>query len=237
MIFMYSIALGEMFIWRIQIWQLNYTIDCFIQKRKRISNILTMMATYRKILIYVSKINPYFGKAFLAFLSVNVPIQCFLFKVGLFDKISPFQKTILVATGFSFFDNFLLLHLVIAKLNWQLLEMSKRMISFPTHYPMTRRARLELSLFLQGAYTKEMYGLTYWKFGLISMVTFGKVSDFFIRIHSDKFFNSIVCCDLLSNLHVRLHVQVAKLRNRLINRLFHYKHSCLKFGTIFLPTS
>lgn len=169
-----TIAMVEILIYRIRIWQIDYSISAYNQME--LPSIRRIMSTYRLILLQICGINPLVGKIFLAFLAVTVPASaCFLILI-ISKDINPFYRAILAVICAHEFICIFGIHFEFARRNSQLYRVCKRILSTPFHHRMSLRTRIKVNLFTQTMFGKRRYGITYWKFGLISMMSFTKVS-------------------------------------------------------------
>lgn len=186
MLLMVTIGLVEMLIWRIKLWQLDYTISCYNLKRRKNLTIRQICTVFRKILHYISSINPYFGKVFVSFLGISVPVTCVLLKLTLFDQMKTLFVLVFLLLIVHQFACIFGVHFFFARRNFQLRELNKRILKIPFNRRLHRRTGIKLALFVQATYTRRKYGLTYWKFGRISMLSFAKVR----KLNSDR---KLVC--------------------------------------------
>lgn len=198
----------EMLVWQMQLWQVNYAILSYTRQRYRAPTLLHLMSIHRKILLFISSINPYLSKVFVVLLSANIPNSCLLLTIAIFNRINFYFQLIVTLICVLLFTNIFVAHLVFAKLNTRLAETAKRFVSIPVYRSMAPRTRIKLAFFIDSTYTKRRHGITYWKFGLISMASFSKVTYLHSLVHSNLV-SPIVCLLLHSISHVSLSLSAA----------------------------
>lgn len=159
-----------------QLWQLGYAIRSFTRRRYRSPNISTIVNTYNKIILYISGMNLPIGKVYLAFTVVNIPNTCIALKISLFDKIDPVYEFVLLSIVAYMFSCMFGIQYIFALRNSEFEFQGKQLATIPVYHKMSIRHKLKLALLIDTHYTKRKYGMTYWKFGRISMLSFTKVS-------------------------------------------------------------
>lgn len=174
--FAYLLCSGplELLVWWIRLWQIGYSITAY--SRSSGPGIVRIMSTYRAMIGYISTINPVIGKAFVVFILINFPISGVFFEVILSQKVD--QTVRILALFIIQYEIICLLgvHLVFALLSFKFRSLSKRIMATSFQKKLNLKTKIRLGLFTQTTFTKQMYGITYWKFGLISVITFAKVS-------------------------------------------------------------
>lgn len=138
---------------------------------------------YIKTLLHILSSNKHMRNVFLIFLIVNLPINCyFLLRIK-----NSTDLVITIAVGFIFVEQVLVIfgiHWLIASLNAKFNKNIQFFISkfVPNSCFITKLsgvnlvANLKISLFIQTYQTTSKYGFTYGSIGLISLMTFTKVS-------------------------------------------------------------
>lgn len=169
------ISLTEILIWQIKLWQLCTSIRHF-QPGHRYLRIRRLITHYRKIQHYISMINPFGGKIFLAFLAINVPINCYFILNVILQVGDRYSLAIQSIMAMQQLHNIMVVHYMIAQNNQKLVALGKQMMAIPFHFKLTRTSRFKLNLFIETTYTKKRHGITYWKFGLVSLKSFVQVS-------------------------------------------------------------
>lgn len=170
-----TIVIVEILIWRMQLWQLNYAISSYrVYRRPSINQVL---ATYRRIVVYICTINPVIGKGFTILLALTAPATGLFLNSIFFKKISSHYRLLLSLNCIYLFIFIFGMHFVFAKRNSQLHNLSKQILVIPFHQRLARRSRISVNIFNETMYTKQTDGITYWKFGLISMLSFTQVCN------------------------------------------------------------
>lgn len=168
-------------VWMIKIYQLKI-VQSLKAKNDRIErHIVRIMSISRDLLIYVLNINALFGKVFLVFMLVNYPINCFILMSSLFSDVPISYRILLLMFCLHQMLVIIIIHFIVAKFNVKLLKSNLQTIHIIVHYGrrITQLINLKMNLFIQSFYTKQQYGLTYWKFGLISFSSFIRVRFFY----------------------------------------------------------
>lgn len=174
-----SISYVSKMVFEINTWNAN----CVIKKTQRyIENIARQLLVYRLInirnIVRILKYNRYLSGIFVLFLVESVPFNCLIIIKFFYSK----SLTVRIFTLVVFFEQSIVIigiHMVIVHFNMKLTKPSKQMI---THYVRNRhilnvKVSVSLCNFIETYHTKNKYGVTYWKFGLISMMTFAKVNN------------------------------------------------------------
>ena len=163
----------ELMIWKIRLWQVEYTINSFIKHHH--PPISYVMFIYKRTLQYVFNINPLYGEVFIVYLATNFPINVLfvmdlIFGVGgeLFRLIATFVIISQILIIFLF-------HFLTANRNSQLNSQSKQILKLPFHHKFNSNNKFRLNLFIQTFHSKRKYGITYGRFGLITLFAFSKV--------------------------------------------------------------
>ena len=163
----------ETMICNIRLWQLKQTIASF--GKNSYPSILYVMYAYRKTIQYSLEVNPLFGEAFMVYVVINFPTNAMLVMniiMGVGDQL--FRLGILIVAVSQTLQIFLI-HYLIANQNIEMNSYSKKIFSLSFHRQFRKPTSIRLNLFIQAFYTNKMYGITYGKFGLISLSTFSKV--------------------------------------------------------------
>ena len=136
-----------------------------------------IMKITSKILIYIQEINPIIGRLFVVFLMINYPINCFLLMGVLFGNANLLTKLIVLMLCNQQMLMIIIFHFVIAKYNGKLVKCNLRTINIAVIHKncIVEQINIRLNLFIQAFHTKQQYGLTYWKFGLITFKSYMKV--------------------------------------------------------------
>lgn len=171
----------ELLIWKMRMWQVNYSITSYYRGRNQRLTLSKLTVNYKRLLLYIFSIKP-IGKIFVAFLITYVPISGWSVIEVLNEQFNPFYHLTLIFTCSYQLACIFVGHYMIAKRNMRLSDVSKRFTSIPLQRKLTRTVRLRISLFLQAVFNKQRYGITYWKFGLISHITYAEVRRSFILI-------------------------------------------------------
>lgn len=137
-----------------------------------------IMMNSRRFLLFQLKTSPQMSKNFFAFLIVNCPINSFIVILIILNKYSLLMLMLLLVLVAQQMFCIVGIHFLFARSNGKLIEPTLRTINLAVQnqHRLKARTNLRLSLFIQTFHTKRKYGLTYWKFGLISFSTFFKAS-------------------------------------------------------------
>ena len=162
---------------RVNMWLLTNIVSIKHSNGRKLSlKLLWYRRIYIKTLIYIMKANKYISKIFLAFLIVNLPINCYLY----FLLMSANTVIVMIAIILVLIEQvfvILVIHWILASFNTQfdknILNLTKQF--FQNNFPLKFSFNLKMSLFIQTFHTKKKYGFTYGKFGIISMLAFTKV--------------------------------------------------------------
>ena len=166
-------AFAEVMIWKIRLWQVEYTIDSFL--KRQYPPITYVMFIYKKTMQYIFDINPIYGEVFIVYLATNLPISA-LFVIDIILGVGGlFFRVIVTFMIISQILDIFLIHFLIANRNSQLNFHSKQIQSLPFHYNFNPNIKFRLNLFIQTFHTKKKYGITYGRFGLITLFAFSKV--------------------------------------------------------------
>ena len=179
----------EIKIWKIRLWQAEYTINSF--RYRRYPTIRYVMYIYRRTVQYILEINPIFGKTFLVYLLINLPINAlFVMNIilGVGSDVFRFATTFIVISQILFI---FLVHFLIANRNEKLNNESKQIFNLSFHYRFKPYTFNRLNLYIQTFHTEQQYGITYGNFGTISLFTFTKVKFLFLKICLKKFCHQI----------------------------------------------
>ena len=165
-------------IWSIKIAQLIQIQSYQSGSEARFKHIQWIMTVSRKILIYILTINPLMGKIFLLFLIINFPINCFLLMRIIFGNSEFIFKFVIAMICNQQMVVIILLHFIIAKFNGKFLKPNLKTIHIAVHYSkwLTEQMNIKINLFIQAFHTKQRYGITYWKFGIVSFGSYWKVN-------------------------------------------------------------
>lgn len=141
------------------------------------------MRHHRESIVMLLKANPLFGRIFFVFLVTQCPVNCYLMVFNLFIDADPSLKMAnLVMLAQQWLIAFVL-HLGIVIINRKITQ-PNRLISLAVHR--SRRSILwrgrnplgldiKLNHYIQAFHTKKKYGITYHKYGLVSLMSFLKV--------------------------------------------------------------
>lgn len=170
-----TFGIVELFICQIQYWQIRFAINSY-NSTKRKPGIGRIMASYRRFLLYIFTINPVVGKLFMAFLLVSAPSNGLLIKMLDSKDVTQYSRIVLILLCVYQYICIFGTHFMFAKRNSELRTLSKAIMLTPFHHRMAKTTRIRVNLFTESMFTKRKYGLTYWKFGQISMMSFVKVN-------------------------------------------------------------
>lgn len=136
-----------------------------------------LMRISRRFFVFHAKTNPQIGRNFLVFLLINCPINAVLVISVHFNTYRLLIKILLLTLAFGQIICIIGMHLYFAKSNSALTKPNRPTISLAVknQHRIRNRTNLCLSLFIQTFHTKRSYGISYWKFGLISFLSFSKV--------------------------------------------------------------
>ena len=166
-------AFSEVMIWKVRLWQVDYTIDSFLKSQN--PSISYVMFIYKKTIQYIFNINPIYGEAFLVYLVINLPISA-LFAMDLILGVgSLIFRVISTTLLISQFLVIFIIHFLIANRNSQLSHQSRRILILPFHHKFSPSIKNRLNLFIQTFHSNAKYGITYGRFGLITLFAFSKV--------------------------------------------------------------
>lgn len=112
----------------------------------------------------------------MAFLVVTVPATGLFIRIIIREDANPYYQIILSLICAYEFICIFGVHFLFAKRNSQLQDISKRIMLTSFHHRMSRMNRFKLSLFAQTMFVEKKYGITYGNIGLISMMSFAKVT-------------------------------------------------------------
>ena len=166
-------AFTEVVIWKVRLWQVEYTIDSFL--KRQYPPITYVMFIYKKTIQYIFDINPIYGETFLVYLVINLPINA-LFVMNLILGVgSLFFRVTSTLVILSQILAIFLIHFLTANRNSQLNLQIKQIQNLPFHYNFNPNIKFRLNLFIQAFHSKRKYGITYGRFGLITLFAFSKV--------------------------------------------------------------
>ena len=173
---MFLSGLIETLIWRISLWQVGYTIEEL--GKLSIAPLVFIMVSYRKTIQYILEINPLYGEVFLVYSVVNFPINSVIVMNILYGNPNTLYLIMSSLITFTQVAVMFLFHFLIAINNAQMHQHSKDIFKLSFRHNPDTKTNVRLNLFIQTFYTEKCYGITYWKFGLVSFSAFGKVSLF-----------------------------------------------------------
>ena len=165
----------EMLICNIRLWQLKKTIKNYY--RHNYPSILYVMIAYRKTILYAIEVNSLYGEAFLVFVVINFPTSAILVMNIIMGLGHRLFRLGIVFTASSQAMHMFIMHCIIAHQNTEMNSYSKQILTSTFSRQFRIRTKIHLNLFIQTFYTRKMYGITYGKFGLISLLKFLKVSN------------------------------------------------------------
>lgn len=134
---------------------------------------------YITTLKMITRMNSFFGKSFFAFLAATIPLNCLLVSSLIFSHVPPFAALFVVTIALQESACHLFIHLLVAHLNKRILAPVQTFLR--VHYQRgkflhTTKHKLKCAYFIEAFWCRKQYGLTYYKFGKISMFSFFKVS-------------------------------------------------------------
>lgn len=165
----------EILISSVRLWQVNYTIVNY--RLHRFPTIRYLLFVYIKSIQYIFNINPYLSEAFLVYNIVNAPISALFVMNILFSVGGKFYRFAITVVVFTQFIVCFQIHYFIAKINHRIKRQCIDIIPFSLHRKYSLNTSIRLNLFIQRFHTKNAYGFTYGKFGLITMFALVKVSQ------------------------------------------------------------
>ena len=127
---------------------------------------------------YVS--NSSFGKALIAYMIVNCPINC-VTVVAILNGVPNSFLALFISTTYVLhqFLCFIIIHILVVGLNGKLYKPVKRIIHlslFDRKLAKFSRTKMKIHNYIMAFNTKKKYGITYGSIGLISMSSFAKVN-------------------------------------------------------------
>lgn len=162
----------------IRYWQNSQFLKSILDQQKtyRSNSLLKFLRFQRKTLILITSGNRFYGQAFLMFLLASFPVNCYLMvelfingKWSIFLFVGAQQQWICI----------FLLHLILAKLNSKVFNSNKplwKLYCQKCFHFRSIRVNLYLYHFIESMLTKNRYGISYGRFGLVSMKSFIMVS-------------------------------------------------------------
>ena len=165
---------------KIQLWQISHLSRTTFQLNIEQSLSQTIPATIRTYL-FVFKCNKYFGDTTIVFLLINVPLNCIVLMYLLFIDLNTEMKLFLLVILLEQSVCIFCIHYLFVLHNLRIKNPIKPIIGvvFRHAESIELLSKIRHSLFIQTFHTKNSYGVTYGKFGLISVGTFFKVSQQF----------------------------------------------------------
>lgn len=164
----------------VRFWQSRLILQRLLAKQTRLINFFLdrFMHTNRESVIRLVEANRFVGKLWYAFLLINYPISCFVIVQVMFLPMSPllaYGNMMMFAYQLLFILTF---HLCIVIINRRVTKPNKTLIHLALNRErqINRVNKMRLSLYLQTFHAKRKYGITYYKFGLVSLGSFTKVS-------------------------------------------------------------
>ncbi len=140
----------------------------------------TAQEHYITTLRMITQMNGFFGKSFFAFLAATIPLNCLLVSSLIFSHgVPPFAALFVVTIALQESACHLFIHLLVAHLNKRIQAPVQAFLR--VHYQKgkflhTTKQKLKCAHFIDAFWCRKAYGLTYYKFGKISMFSFFKVS-------------------------------------------------------------
>lgn len=167
----------------------------------------TAQEHYISTLRMISRMNGFFGKSFFAFLAATIPLNCLLVSTLIFTSgVSPFAAFFVVVIAMQESACHLFIHLLVAHLNKRILAPVKiflRVYYQKAKFLHTAKQKLKCAHFIEAFWCRKSYGLSYYKFGKISMFSFFKVCEKFMSCFlNDHVVFIAVCCSLHSTSNV-----------------------------------
>ena len=135
--------------------------------------------------------NPLFGQSLFVYIAISVPINAKIVVDLIYLDTNNFYTALGVIVSASQFLILFLIHFLVAKLNAELNKIAKMTLPILFIKKMPLLTDIKLNIFVQKYHTKQKYGVTYWKFGLISMASFIKVKQH-LFFFSNKFIFSFL---------------------------------------------
>ena len=165
----------------VRMWQARQLL--FQKKGRTIRNLSRFLQYYRESIVQLLKANPLIGKIFFVFLVINCPVNCYLMIFVLFTDADPSVKMAnLLVLAIQWLVVFIL-HLGIVLFNRKITEPNRHLIRLAVHRnyrsilrPGLNRLDIKLNHYIQAFHTKKNYGITYHKYGRVSLMSFLKVS-------------------------------------------------------------
>ena len=177
----------------------------------QLSKVATQTTRYRtyyvKALLLICKCNEYTGKSIVPLLLVIGPGNALLLISLLTFTLDAQVQFITVMVLQKMFLNIFIVHLIFAQLNTKLKSLAK--IYLPVHDLTFKQNKLKAKkvkikerirnlLFFETFNTGRVYGFTYCKFGIISMLNFVKVSIYIKQIYRFCLLTFYFCIHSLS---------------------------------------
>lgn len=184
-IFLATLSCMILVIWSVKIYQLNLIQNCRKKKLICSQHVQWIMRISRKVLIYILEINPIIGRLFVVFLMINYPINCFLLIGAIFGNANSVSRLFIFVICIQQMGILFIFHFVIAKYNSKFVKPNLKTIYIAVHNMncIAKIINVKLSLFIQTFHSVQQYGITYWKFGLISFSSYLKVCiHYFIEL-------------------------------------------------------
>ena len=162
---------------RINMWLLMKIASIKHSSSRKFSlKLLWYRRVYTRTMLSMLESNKYISKIFLFILIDNLPINCYLnFLLMSANNIFVTIGILIIIVNQVFV--ILCIHWILASFNnlfyKKILILAKQF--FQNRFPVKFSFNLKMSLFIQAFVTNKMYGFSYGKFGIISMMAFTKV--------------------------------------------------------------
>lgn len=169
------LGLAVLLLYQLTLNQLEYVLASKSVKNER--KMLVFRKMFAIYLVKNAKTYQMLSGIFLIFIIVNYPANC----VAVYFFFKRKELVVRIAVGLAILEQVICIvfvHMVIANCNKRLSLVCKQMMSqfVPKSHRFKPRTKLKLSLFIQGAYTKNKYGIKYGNISLVSMMTVIKVT-------------------------------------------------------------
>lgn len=187
-------VMGFIFIlvWKIKLFQVNRILNSTMCLPKKL---LFFRWLYIKNIVHCLINHVFFGEMFLATVVINYPLNlAIVMHLILHESIFSFKILMTLVMGEQVLS-IVGVHIASAFFNGKQLIAAKDMMTMfiTTKHRFRTQTKIKQNLFVETFYTKKEYGMTYGKFGLISMFSFLKVTVF-PSSQIVIFVFSLLCC-------------------------------------------
>ena len=172
------LLIGTIYIVTVKIFCIK--LDQIIRIKFKKSNLSQTLNQYQnyyiKTLKQILQINIFFGKSFLAFMCITFPLNCFLVTSLIFGNIPAFPAFFILTLSLQQISCHFGVHFLFAHLNKKINAPIKCFIKvYFQNKNYKLRNKIKYSYFIEAFFNRKKYGLSYYKFGQISMISFVEV--------------------------------------------------------------